>query len=569
MATQAHPHPLALLPVPSPPVVEVMDVQLALTDYERTLDWIEATVAAGGRGYICVCNVHTVTAAREDHELRVALESSSFNIPDGQPLVWALGALGYRLSGRVYGPELMARACARAACGSPRFYLYGGRNQGALVQLALNLRRRYPGINIVGGYAPPHRPLTPQEEDAVVEEINGSRADVVWVGIGVPKQEKWMARMRARLDAPVLVGVGAAFDFHAGLVPQAPAWLQRAGLEWLYRLAHEPRRLWRRYLRYNPRFVYAFARQLIDERRQDRRLAQREERPRWRQLASDRTRLGAPVASIVIPTRKRPTYLDAALASVVPQARRAGAEVIVVNDGADPATTEVAQRHGTAVLTLPRPAGVSAGRNAGASAARSDLVVLIDDDISAPPGWLEALLKGAAAAPDRDVFGGPIRPALEGGGPSGCGREPPLITSLELGPEDLDVELVWGANIAIRKRALESVGPFDETLSGCGDEEDWIERYRAAGGRVRYLAAAGLAHPRTATDATIRSLARAAYGRGRSARRYDIHRGAAPPALAELRTLAGCAWHVVSRRCPAGIVLGAEAAGRLREALAR
>jgi GT2 family glycosyltransferase len=436
------------------------------------------------------------------------------------------------------------------------------------VQLALNLRRRFPGINIVGGYAPPHRELAAEEEDAIVAEINRSRADVVWVGIGVPKQEKWMAHVRARLDAPVLVGVGAAFDFHAGLVPQAPPWLQRSGLEWFYRLVHEPRRLWKRYLRYNPRFVYAFTRQLVRERRRENAIPELDESPRWRRMSmGSADSLAAPVASIVIPTRKRPGYLDAALASVVPQAELAGAEVIVVNDGGDPATTEVAELHGATVVTLPRPGGVSAGRNAGATAARGELVILIDDDISAPPGWLDALLKGVAASPDRDVFGGPIRPALEGGGPCGCGREPPPITSLELGPKDRDVELVWGANMAIRKRALKSVGEFDETLSGCGDEEDWIERYRAGGGRVRYLAAAGLAHPRTATDSTLRSLARAAYTRGRAARRYDIHRGAAPAALSELRTVAGCTWHVASRRCAAGIVTGAEAAGRLREAL--
>ncbi len=134
------------------------------------------------------------------------------------------------------------------------------------MQLALNLRQRYPGIRIVGGYSPPHRPLTAEEQAAIVAEINDAEPDVVWVGIGVPKQEKWMAALRPRLDAPVLIGVGAAFDFHAGLVPQAPPWLQGAGLEWAYRLAHEPRRLWRRYLRYNPRFVGAFARQLVAHR---------------------------------------------------------------------------------------------------------------------------------------------------------------------------------------------------------------------------------------------------------------------------------------------------------------
>jgi N-acetylglucosaminyldiphosphoundecaprenol N-acetyl-beta-D-mannosaminyltransferase len=161
----------------------------------------------------------------------------------------------------------MAQACARAAETGLRFYLYGGRSQGALFQLALNLRQRYPGIKIVGGYSPPHRPLTPEERDAVAAEINHSRADVVWVGIGVPKQEKWMDEMRPLLDAPVLIGVGAAFDFHAGLVRQAPNWMQDAGLEWAFRLANEPRRLWRRYTRYNPRFLAAFTRQFVNHRR--------------------------------------------------------------------------------------------------------------------------------------------------------------------------------------------------------------------------------------------------------------------------------------------------------------
>ncbi len=227
-------------------------------------------VAAGQQGYVCVCNVHTVMASHEDPKLRAALAGSDLNVPDGQPLVWALNALGHRLEQRVYGPELMARACARSASTGQRFYLYGGRNQGALFQLALNLRQRYPGVKIVGGYSPPHRPLTPEERAAVVDEINHARPDVVWVGIGVPKQEKWMASMRSELDAPVLIGVGAAFDFHAGLVRQAPSFIQDAGLEWAFRLANEPRRLWRRYTRYNPRFLAAFARQLGQHRRRHR-----------------------------------------------------------------------------------------------------------------------------------------------------------------------------------------------------------------------------------------------------------------------------------------------------------
>jgi N-acetylglucosaminyldiphosphoundecaprenol N-acetyl-beta-D-mannosaminyltransferase len=246
--------------IPSAPL---LGIPLALTDYPGVLDWIDATAEEHRRGYVCVAAVHTVMACQEDPELRAAVLGGTFTVPDGQPLVWALNALGHGLPHRVYGPELMDRACARAVHTGQRHYLYGGRNPGALAELARVLRLRHPGLKIVGGHCPPFRPLTDAEEDAVAAEINRSGADVVWVGIGVPKQEKWMARMRDRLDAPVLVGVGAAFDFHAGLVPQAPDALQRLGLEWAFRLVQEPRRLWRRYLRYNPRFVLGFLRQYL------------------------------------------------------------------------------------------------------------------------------------------------------------------------------------------------------------------------------------------------------------------------------------------------------------------
>jgi N-acetylglucosaminyldiphosphoundecaprenol N-acetyl-beta-D-mannosaminyltransferase len=241
--------------------VPLLGIPLAVIDYDGTLDWIDATAQNRGRGYVCVAAVHTVMACQEDPELREAVLAADFTVPDGQPLVWALKALGHPLGDRVYGPELMDRACARAARTGQRLYLYGGRNHGALAELARTLRLRHPGLKIVGGLCPPFRPLSEEEEDTVAADINRSRADVVWVGIGVPKQEKWMARMRDRLDAPVLIGVGAAFDFHAGLVPQAPDALQRLGLEWAFRLLQEPRRLWRRYLRYNPRFVTGFLRQ--------------------------------------------------------------------------------------------------------------------------------------------------------------------------------------------------------------------------------------------------------------------------------------------------------------------
>jgi N-acetylglucosaminyldiphosphoundecaprenol N-acetyl-beta-D-mannosaminyltransferase len=246
--------------------VSILGVPLSVTDYDETIAWIDASIAHREKGYVCVAATHTIMVCNEDPELREAVLNASMTVPDGQPLVWAMNALGGDLEERVYGPELMARYCERAAQNGTRMYLYGGRNQGALVQLALNLRQRFPGVKIVGGYSPPFRDLSEEEEDAIVAEMNNSGADVVWVGVGAPKQEKWMAAMRERLDAPVLLGVGAAFDFHAGLVPQAPLWMQSAGLEWSYRLAHEPRRLWRRYARYNPRFVTGFARQYLRHR---------------------------------------------------------------------------------------------------------------------------------------------------------------------------------------------------------------------------------------------------------------------------------------------------------------
>jgi N-acetylglucosaminyldiphosphoundecaprenol N-acetyl-beta-D-mannosaminyltransferase len=260
---------LAQEPAPAPIApdeVSILGIPLAMTDYEATMDWMDATIAHREKGYICVAATHTVMVCDEDPELREAVLNSSLTVPDGQPLVWAMNAMGGELEDRVYGPELMARYCERAAARGTRMYLYGGRNQGALVQLALNLRKRFPGVKIVGGYSPPFRDLSEEEEDAIVGEMNGSKADVIWVGVGAPKQEKWMAAMRDRLDAAVLVGVGAAFDFHAGLIPQAPEWMQSAGLEWLFRMAQEPRRLAPRYVRYNPRFITGFARQYARHR---------------------------------------------------------------------------------------------------------------------------------------------------------------------------------------------------------------------------------------------------------------------------------------------------------------
>jgi N-acetylglucosaminyldiphosphoundecaprenol N-acetyl-beta-D-mannosaminyltransferase len=246
---------------------DLLGVPVAMVDYDRAIEVMDGLVANRDPGYVCVAPVHALIEARRSREMADALSGSTLVVPDGMPLVWAANLLGEDLRDRVYGPELMLRYSDRCAERGHRVWLYGGRDQGTLVQLALSMRQRHPGIQIVGGYSPPFRPLTQEEEEAIVAQINEARPDVLWVGIGVPKQEKWMARMRDRLEVPVMCGVGAAFDFHAGRISMAPRWMQEHGLEWIYRIAQEPRRLLPRYLYTNPRFLAAFARQYIAERR--------------------------------------------------------------------------------------------------------------------------------------------------------------------------------------------------------------------------------------------------------------------------------------------------------------
>jgi GT2 family glycosyltransferase len=274
-----------------------------------------------------------------------------------------------------------------------------------------------------------------------------------------------------------------------------------------------------------------------------------------------------PTASIVIPAYRAPQYLDVTLASITPQAAAAGAEVIVVSDGPDAANAEIATRHGAQLVTLATHAGLNTARNAGIDAALSDLLVFVDQDVDAPDGWLDAVIAGAAAYPDLEVFGGPIRARLETVLPA-CGRHPPPITTLDAGRADRDVPMVWGANMTMRRSAFTRVGMFDPALLGRGDEEEWLMRYTAAGGRIRYVAAAAIDHRRTAADSRLSVLAKAAYGQGREIRHHDRRSGKARSIVAELRTLAGCAWHTVRRRCAYGIVMGARSAGTLREALA-
>lgn len=276
----------------------------------------------------------------------------------------------------------------------------------------------------------------------------------------------------------------------------------------------------------------------------------------------------APTASIIVPTRLRADYLGVALASIAPQAAAAGAELIVVDDGPDRVTKATAERHGARYVAHAASRGLNAARNTGIDAAAADLLVFVDDDVDVQSGWLDALIAAdGAAEPAVGVLTGPIRARFEDHRLRSCGREDPPITTQDHGPRDSDVPHAWGANMTVRRSAIERAGRFDETRELYGDEQEWQGRLLAAGGRIRYVAAAGLDHRRAGDDARLRALAAAAYRRGASSRRFDVFKGSAPSLPHELRVLAGCAVHTVRFACPNGIVLAAHSLGRLRAAL--
>jgi len=272
--------------------------------------------------------------------------------------------------------------------------------------------------------------------------------------------------------------------------------------------------------------------------------------------------------TVVVPTYRRPGYLEVTLDSLRRQGTRTPYEILVVDDGGDDSTAELAERFGARLVRHAEHRGANPARMTGVRESEAPLLVFIDDDVFAPPGWLEAIAAGAKRHPDAEAFGGPIRPRFEGRAPRACGREDPPITSLDLGPVDTDAEMVWGANYAVRRSAFERIGGLDEELDRThGDEEDWLMRLRAAGGRIVYLADAGLDHRRDPHDSRLRALARAAYYRGRAARGTDRYRGSAPSLAYELRVLVGCGWHTIRRACPQGVIMGAHSAGRVAEAL--
>jgi N-acetylglucosaminyldiphosphoundecaprenol N-acetyl-beta-D-mannosaminyltransferase len=236
------------------PRVDVLGVPVSATTMDQALDRVEGWIERREPHYVTFTGVHGVMECQTDPELARIHREAGMVAPDGMPMVWSSRLAGVKETTRVYGPDFMLAMAERAARKGYTSFFYGG-NEGVADKLAATLAERFPGFTTVGTCCPPFRPLTDDELDEVAATIRAARPDMVWVGLSTPKQERWMARVVDRLDVPALLGVGAAFDIHSDNLSQAPRWMQRNGLEWLYRLAVEPRRLWRRYLVNNPRFV--------------------------------------------------------------------------------------------------------------------------------------------------------------------------------------------------------------------------------------------------------------------------------------------------------------------------
>ncbi len=245
--------------------VDILGVGVCPQTMEQAVETIAGWIERRTPAYVCVTGVHGVIESRDDPELRRIHNAAGMVTTDGMPLVWWCRLAGRRDAERVYGPDLMLAVCEQSARRGWRHYLYGA-DEKTLNRLETNLVARFPGLAVVGRHAPPFRPLTEAEDAAVVADIAACGADIVWVGLSTPKQERWMAAHLGRAAAPVMIGVGAAFDFHAGTKPQAPPWMRRSGLEWLFRMACEPRRLGPRYLVANTRFIAGALGRLLGRR---------------------------------------------------------------------------------------------------------------------------------------------------------------------------------------------------------------------------------------------------------------------------------------------------------------
>lgn len=234
--------------------VDILGVHVSAIGFDAAIERVARWIDTGERQFVCVTGVHGVMESQADPDLMRIHNESGMTTPDGMPMVWCGRFAGAKSMTRVYGPDLMDRILELSQTTGWSHFFYGAAPK-VVDELARNMRSKYPGIRIAGTHSPPFRPLDEAEVQADARMLNKSRASIVWVGLSTPKQEHWMSKFRPLLDAQVLIGVGAAFDIHAGRLKQAPRWLQRCGLEWLFRLLIEPKRLWRRYLQNNPRFV--------------------------------------------------------------------------------------------------------------------------------------------------------------------------------------------------------------------------------------------------------------------------------------------------------------------------
>jgi N-acetylglucosaminyldiphosphoundecaprenol N-acetyl-beta-D-mannosaminyltransferase len=243
----------------------ILGMRVDATSYAEAAGLVRDWAARRASKYVCIATVNNVMESYDSAEFRDVMNNADLVTPDGMPLVWALRLFGHRKATRVYGPDLTPILLARAAAEGLPVGFYGAAPE-VLRRLVEVVTERFPGLQVVYAFSPPFRPLTPQEDERVIAGINRSGARILFLGINTPKQDRWMAAHKGRIQA-VMVGVGAAFDFLAGSKPQAPRWMMRLGAEWLFRLATEPRRLWKRYLKQNPRFIALFAAQALFARR--------------------------------------------------------------------------------------------------------------------------------------------------------------------------------------------------------------------------------------------------------------------------------------------------------------
>lgn len=242
----------------------VLGVDIDVLTWDQAIDRIFGWAAARESRIVCICNVHNIVTALQEKAHASSLRAADMATPDGAPLAWMLRRKGHAHQERISGPDLMIKCCEHAAQNGEAFFFYGATPE-TLSRLEKNLHRQFPDLRIAGSYSPPFRALSEKEDAAIVDMINRSGAGVVWVGLGCPKQEAWMRDHRGRINA-VMIGVGAAFDFHAGVVKRAPLWMQRRGLEWLYRLMQDPRRLAKRYLVTNTVFILGVLKELCLKR---------------------------------------------------------------------------------------------------------------------------------------------------------------------------------------------------------------------------------------------------------------------------------------------------------------